>query len=60
MFHYFFDWYTGGVWSNLLASVIWTVPVYAYGRYHFKKLHKKHNDIHQDIKRLMGEDNGNN
>lgn len=30
----FFSWPNGGVWSNLLASVIWTVP--ALGFHHRK------------------------
>lgn len=55
MWHFFFDWYTGSVWGNLLANVVWAVPLYFYGRYHFKKLHRKHEVMHQDIKKLIGE-----
>lgn len=34
----FFAWPDGGVWSNLLASVIWTVPALAW---HHRKI-KQH------------------
>lgn len=34
----FFSWPNGGVWSNLLASVLWTVPTLGY---HHKKI-KQH------------------
>lgn len=59
MFHFFFHWYDGNVWGNLIASVIWTVPAYLYGRYHFKKLHRKHVEMHNDIKWLKENSNGN-
>jgi len=53
MIHYFFSWYSGSIWGNLIASAIWTVPAYLYGRFHFKKLHAKHDAMHEDIKRLQ-------
>lgn len=34
----FFAWPDGGVWSNLLASVLWTVPALAW---HHRKI-KQH------------------
>lgn len=36
----FFAWPNGGVWSNLLASVIWTIPTLAV---HHRKI-KQHID----------------
>lgn len=36
----FFAWPDGGVWSNLLASVIWTLPAL---RWHHKRI-KEHVD----------------
>lgn len=38
--HYFFDWYSGSVWGNLLASLLWVIPGYLWGRYHIKRVHK--------------------
>lgn len=38
----FFDWPNGGVWSNLLASAIWTVP--ALGWHH--RAVRRHLDRH--------------
>lgn len=35
----FFGWPAGGVWSNLIASLIWDVPIVAAG---WVKLHRSH------------------
>lgn len=48
IFHYFFAWYSGGVWGNLLASAIIAIPAYFWGKFHAKKLHK-----HLDIQDYM-------
>jgi hypothetical protein len=26
LIRYFFHWYSGAIWSNILASLIWTLP----------------------------------
>lgn len=47
--HFFFGWYQGAVWSNLLASVLWVIPGYILGRAHLKKLHEKLDKIHKHL-----------
>lgn len=41
LLHYFFNWYQGSVWGNLLASAVIAVPAYLWGRFHVKKLHRR-------------------
>lgn len=47
MISYFFHWYSGAVWSNLLASLIWAIP----GLWTLDKRHKKR---HEELKRHLG------
>lgn len=56
MWHYFFDWYNGSIWGNIIANAMWAIPVYLYGRYHFKRLHAKHDRMHNDIKKIIGDE----
>lgn len=51
----FFNWPDGNVWGNLVANFLWAVPLYLYGRFHFKRLRIKQHEIHEDIKKLVGE-----
>lgn len=37
----FFSWPTGGIWSNLLASVIWGSLAFAWAHRKIKNLHKR-------------------
>lgn len=50
----FFHWPEGGVWSNIVASALWAIPGYFWGRYHFKKIHRAHTKIHKHLG--IGED----
>lgn len=43
--HYFFGWYNGQVWPNLLADVVTTGLVGVWG---FRKLIRLHNQHHID------------
>lgn len=47
---YFFHWYNGAVWSNLLASLLWSaavgIPAYFWGR---SKARKHINRIHDRL-----------
>jgi len=42
-FSFFFGWYHGAVWSNLLASVIWALPG-------FVLLDRRHKKRHEELK----------
>lgn len=58
-----FSWPYGGVWSNLIASLIWIIPGYIVGKWHLNKinnrldiqiardkiLHKKIDEIHTKV-----------
>ncbi len=44
----FFAWPGGGVWSNLLASVVWTVPALIW---HHKTVMKKLDRHHEETMR---------
>ena len=44
----FFAWPNGGVWSNLLASVLWTVPALVW---HHKRVMAKLDRHHQETMR---------
>lgn len=47
----FFHWPNGGIWSNILASILWTTPSFVVGFVigHFKM--KKHiNTRHEELK----------
>ena len=46
VFHYFFDWYQGQIWPNLLASAITTLFVGVWG---FRKLFKLHHEHTQQV-----------
>ncbi len=50
-------WLVAQVWPNIVASALWAVPGYFWGRHHMKRLHSRldYNDaklkkIHKDIK----------
>lgn len=46
----FFAWPNGGVWSNLLASVIWTIPALVW---HHKRVMARLDKHHQETLREM-------
>ncbi len=48
---YMFSWYSGNVWGNLIASLIWVIPGYLWGRYHVKKLHAHLHEVHKTVKK---------
>ena len=49
--HLFFHWPDGGVYSNIVASVIWTTPSFFLGMYVSHRKLKKHiNAKHEDLK----------
>lgn len=55
--HYFFDWYTGQVWPNLLASAVTTAIGLFVAYWRIKRLHKRsqqslHNHISQEFAKL--------
>ena len=45
MWSYFFAWYTGAVYSNLIASMIWGVPAGTVALWH---LHRKLDRHHRE------------
>ena len=49
----FFAFPDGGVWSNLIASVIWALPTFIFTALHMNKKHKEHmsaiNKIHKHL-----------
>jgi hypothetical protein len=49
MIHYFFYWYNGAIYSNILASAMWFIPGYLWGRYHVKRIHSKVQEIHDHL-----------
>lgn len=64
MWQYFFHWWQGSVWGNLIASLVWAIPAFLYGRFHVKKVHKrldlqddKMDKIHQAVIN-QGDSNG--
>jgi hypothetical protein len=62
MLHYFFDWYTGQIWPNIIASGVLTLLVWVIGFRKLVKLHKKqkaelHNHISQEFAKLSDKNN---
>jgi hypothetical protein len=60
--HYMFGWYTGGVWSNIIASFIWAFPAWGFvlwrqAKHHkhvrdsLAELHRKHDDMLMTIRK---------
>lgn len=50
LLHYFFDWYQGQVWPNLVASAITTGIVGFLGFWKLVRLHKRHQaELHNHI-----------
>lgn len=45
MFHYFFIWYQGAIWSNILASLLWA-PLAALAAWLLQRTLKRHSDEH--------------
>jgi hypothetical protein len=49
----FFNWPEGSVWSNIIASVIWTTPPFIWTIIRFNKKHKQNfeaiNKIHKHL-----------
>ena len=46
-------WYTGGIWGNIVASVITGAAVFLYAHLQFKK-HKKQRDLnHIEVTNLL-------
>lgn len=59
--HYFFDWYTGQVWPNIIASGLITLAVWLVGFRRLALLHKRgqaqlHNHISQEFRKLKEND----
>lgn len=55
-YHLFFHWPDGGVWSNIVASVIWALPP-ASVAYWRARVHRRHhaaslNELHAKIDQL--------
>lgn len=47
----FFGWPTGGIWSNLLASLLWAIPAWVWARHHVHRIHRRldeHADRHDE------------
>lgn len=58
--HLFFHWPDGGVWSNLLASLLW-VPVSWAGVHgllvwHHNKMHAHIEQLREEIKKLQSQE----
>ena len=43
----FFNWPNGSVWGNLIASLLWSIPLWTLGYFKIKRQHAKH---HQQLK----------
>jgi hypothetical protein len=50
--HYFFDWYTGQVWPNLVAEVVVVMLTWFLGVRKLVKLHNKH---HEELKQHISD-----
>lgn len=53
-FHYYFDWYKGNVWGNILASVIWSIPLWSIMIYRQEKNHRKAELHRRKIEKHLG------
>lgn len=40
--HLFFHWPEGSVWSNIIASAIWSLPLWGAMLWRIEKHHKEH------------------
>lgn len=53
MLNFFFRWYDGNVWGNVIATVICAVPAYLWGKRKVKKhitaMHTKIDKIHEHL-----------
>lgn len=54
MFDYFFHWYTGGVWSNLLASLVWVPLAFIGGKMLHTSLKKHMLKHHEEVMAHIG------
>jgi hypothetical protein len=43
---------TGGVWSNIIANLVWLVPTVLFSRKAWKRHKKKQHEMHEDLKKL--------
>lgn len=50
--HYFFHWYDGQVWGNLIVDGLFSIGTGMIGYFKLKKLHNRH---HEDLKRHITE-----
>lgn len=41
MWHYFFHWYDGAVWSNVVADMLWVGLGYLFAKKHLTRIHKR-------------------
>jgi hypothetical protein len=51
LLHLWFGYPDGSVLTNLVASGLWFVPGFLYGRYHAKKFHAKLDELHKRVKK---------
>lgn len=49
MIGYFFHWYDGAVWSNILANFIWIPVALIGGKILHSRLSKRLNDHHEEL-----------
>ncbi len=60
---YMFSWWHGGVWSNIVASLIWALPTWGFlfyrqsrhnkrVRHSLASLHAKHDKLHDKVEAL--------
>lgn len=53
MISYFFHWYSGAIWANLLATIITTVVAIVWGRRKFIKWHREQERRHEERHTLL-------
>lgn len=45
----FFAWPQGGVWANLIASLLWATPAFIYTHRKLRKMHKHIKRVHDHL-----------
>lgn len=43
--HYFLHWPTGAIWGNLIASLLWSIPLWIVGYLKLKKHQQHHHEL---------------
>ena len=55
MWNFYFGWYQGAVYSNLLASGLCAGLVWWRARVHLKRHARKQTELHEETRRVLGQ-----